>query len=164
MSNPGPYDPRSPWAPAPGSGPPPPPSPSYGNPPPGFGGFGGPQPGPYFGAGRPSPSTGLAVGALVCGVVSLLAGLVPILNWFSWPLALVAIGLGIAGISKAKSQGGAGRGMAIAGLITGILAILVTIVWTVVLLVVASDADNDINSDPSDGTCNEERFLQDPDC
>ena len=40
------------------------------------------------------------------------------------------------------------------------------IVIVILLIVAANQVDDvdDINSDPSDGVCNEDRFLQDPDC
>ena len=148
--------------PPPGSGTPPPPSnPPYGAPPPPA--FGAPPhvrrtsrpsrrwlspPGgypvggyaqPYGGYGAPpNPTNGLAIAAIVLGIISLLGSLIPIAGWFLWPFALAAIGFGIAGLSRARSIS-TGRGMAMAGLITGVLALVATVVWTVVLVAVADD-------------------------
>lgn len=206
--------------PAPGAPPPggfgPPPAPGGFGPPPPPGGFGGPAgfppPAPYGGGfggyPPPTPTNGLAVAALVIGIIALVGGVIPILGWFISPLAVVAIGLGIAGMVRAGNIGGTGKGMAIAGLVTGILAVVAIVAWTALFIAVADDVDNDRydgvcdedrildpdcdtgssfddepaptvnqgtadpdptdndgpNSDPSDGVCNADRFIQDPDC
>lgn len=135
-----------------------PPQPGYGAP----GGY--PPPGGYQGGYAAPQSNGLAIAALILGIIALLGSLVPIVGWFMWPFALAAIGLGLAGMSRAGKIDGTGKGMALGGLITGVLAVVAAIAWTVILVVAADDVDNDINSDPSDGVCNTERFIQDPDC
>ncbi|HEV7720126.1 MAG TPA: DUF4190 domain-containing protein [Iamia sp.] len=154
-----------------------PPQPGYGAP----GGY--PPPGGY--APQPQPSNGLAVGALVTGLISLLC----------FPgLAVVAIPLAIAGMSRAKKLNGVGRGMAIGGLVSAIIGVLWGIA-VLVLVVFAADKIDDIdfrcggdgtspagypcenqgnddptpgddsfNSDPADQICNVDRFIQDPDC
>ena len=53
--------------------------------------------------------------------------------------------------------------MAIAGIVLGWIGVGVLALVIVLAIAFADDID-DINSDPSDGFCNEERFLQDPDC
>ncbi|HMJ74506.1 MAG TPA: DUF4190 domain-containing protein [Iamia sp.] len=133
--------------------------PAGGYPPPG--GYGQP------GYGAAPASNGMAIAALILGIISLLGSLVPIVGWFMWPFALAAIGLGFAGASRAGKIGGVGKGMAVGGLITGALALLAAIAWTVILVVAADDVNddfNDINTDPSNGVCDTDRILQDPDC
>ncbi|HXH56814.1 DUF4190 domain-containing protein [Iamia sp.] len=105
----------------------------------------------------------MAIAALVLGIGALLFALIPVVGYASVPFAIAAIALGVMGMNKAKTQGGAGKGLAIGGLVTGVLALLVSLVWTLVLVLAADDIE-EINSDPSDGECNEERVLQDPDC
>lgn len=125
-------------------------------PPPGYGAPGGfPPPGGGFGPAPVNQTNGLAIGALVCGILSIVACL--------FPLGLVAVPLGIVALKKARDLNGSGRGMAIGGIITGILGIIAGIV-VVVVLVFAADSVDDINSDPSDGVCDQDRFIQDPDC
>ena len=70
----------------------------------------------YQGAPRPVETNGMAVAALVLGIVGLL---LPILS----VLALIFGGIGM---SKAN-QGASGKGMAVAGLVLGILGTLVLI-------------------------------------
>ncbi|HMJ74505.1 MAG TPA: DUF4190 domain-containing protein [Iamia sp.] len=98
--------------------------PSYGAPAP-HGGPGGP---PYGGYGPP-PSNGLAVTALVLGIVSLLGGLVPLLGYVAIPFALAAIGFAFAGLSRSKAVG-KGKGLAVGGLVTGVLSLVAITAWT----------------------------------
>ncbi|WCO66339.1 DUF4190 domain-containing protein [Iamia majanohamensis] len=187
MSSQGPSDPSPFGSPPPGGTPPPPPSggtppppPPGGSslppppgggapPPPPSGGFGAPPPsGGYPSAGgygapgyappAAKPSNGMAIGSLVCGILSFFTCGV---------LGLVAIVLGVLGLGKAKEQDGNGKGLAIGGIVTGVLGILLGVFLTFAVFLAADSVDNDfdeINSDPPDGVCDEDRFLQDPDC
>lgn len=167
----GPSDPNTPGSPPAGSPPPPPPpGGSFGAPPPpaggGFGappppapgGYGGPQAPGGYGAPAAPQTNGLAIGSLVTGIISLLtcggAGI----------LALVAIVLGFLGLGKAKEANGSGKGMAIGGLVTGALSLIIGAIFLFTVILAADSVDDEINSDPSDGICNTDRFLQDPDC
>ncbi len=71
------------------------------------------------------PGRGAAIGALVCGVLALLLGLLPFLPLF---LGIVASVLGVIALRRmaaAPARGRrAGRGLAITGLIAGIIATL----------------------------------------
>jgi hypothetical protein len=133
----------------------------FGAPPPAAGGFGAPPPGGYAAPPAAPQSNGLAIGSLVTGIISLVtcggAGI----------LALVAIVLGFLGLGKAKEQNGNGKGMAIGGLVTGVLSLIVGAIFLFTVILAADSVNDDldeINSDPSDGVCNTDRFLQDPDC
>lgn len=147
--------------------------PPYGGPPPygapapygGYGGYGGPM-------GPTGPKTaGMAVAAIVLGGGALLVSFVPVLGFASIPFALVGIGIGIAALSQVKKGGLKGKGLAIGGIVTAVLALIVSAMWALVWNA-ASDNINDvnfdtidgINSDPSDGECDVDRFMQDPDC
>lgn len=117
------------------------------------------------GAGYAGPPTnGMATAALVLGIVGLclfwITGLGAILG-------ILAIIFGVIGMNKAKQLPGQFLiGRAKAGLITGIVATVASIAFVVVTVAVFVDAVEDlqINSDPSDGECNAERRIQDPDC
>lgn len=80
----------------------------------------------------------------------------------------IAIVLGFLGRKKANEEmAGNGAGMALAGIITGALGFAVSLVFVLFTFVFTESVVNeldDINSDPSDGICNEDRFWQDPDC
>ncbi|WP_193211913.1 GYF domain-containing protein [Luteolibacter marinus] len=73
------------------------------------------------------PSQGLALGSMICGILSLVGCCV----WFvSAPLALVAIVLAVvaSGKIKAAPQQFGGQGMARAGMITGALGLIAAVV------------------------------------
>ncbi len=73
---------------------------------------------------QPRRSSGLAIAALVCGVLALLS---------SWTviggilLGIVAVVLGFVALSKIKRGLAAGRGMAITGIVTGVLGAVLAI-------------------------------------
>jgi hypothetical protein len=107
-----------PWQSVPAGGPPPPPAPGT----PGYLGYGYPPPGmpPYYYPGYQVRRTnGLAVAALVCGICGFLY-FIP---------ALLGLIFGIIAVRQTKRDGTDGRGMAIAGIVTGS-------VWLGVLLVI----------------------------
>jgi hypothetical protein len=109
----------------------------------------------------------MALGALICGILGLLIAFIPFLGYGGSLLGLAGIVLGFLGLGAAKRQAGAGKGMAIGGIVTGVLSILISVAWTFLFVLAADDVENDldrINSDPVDGVCNEDRFLEDPDC
>lgn len=96
------------------------PQPQYGQAPYGQQSYGQPQYGqqPY---GQPQPSKGLAVTSLVLGLIALL------LSWLVFPavLGLIAVVLGFVAVAKASKGTAGGRGMAIGGIITGVLSMIV---------------------------------------
>ncbi|MFT8637035.1 MAG: DUF4190 domain-containing protein [Pseudoclavibacter sp.] len=77
----------------------------------------------------PEPTNGLAVAALVCGILGFFTGL----------SAIAAVVCGHMALSQLRRSGGGGRGMAIAGLVTGyvvlgsvvlgIIGVLVLVFW-----------------------------------
>jgi len=69
---------------------------------------------------------GLAVAALVLGIVSLVFCWVP---YFDWVLAALAIIFGAVGVSTANRRMGAGKGMAVAGLVLGIVTVLLGVIF-----------------------------------
>jgi len=79
------------------------------------------------------PSSGTAVAALVCGILALAFFCVPILNVV---LGIVAASLGTSGIRKANAGLARGKGMAITGLVCGILGAAAGVVYVVIYLVV----------------------------
>lgn len=123
---------------------------------------------PTFATPAPSGSNGLAVGALVLGILSLLAAF---FCGTGLLFGIIAIVLGVLGMKKANAQPGQPqRGLAIAGIVTGAIGVVISIIVILVVFVIGSTADDinsdldSINSDPSNGVCDESRFLQDPDC
>ncbi len=72
--------------------------------------------------------------------------------------------MGLSTAAKQPDRGG--RGLAIGGIVTGALAILASIAFVLAVFVLADSSGDlsEINSDPSDGFCDQGRYLQDPDC
>lgn len=105
--------------------------PAYGQPPmygqpPGYG-YGAPQ-NPY---GAPKVSNGLAVTALVLGIIALL------FSWFAFfdgVIIIPAIVFGIVGISVAGKRGGVGRTMAIIGLCLALVAAAICIAFSIYIV------------------------------
>ena len=83
--------------------------------------------------GQPSyaqrPSNGVAVAGGVVGIVSLVLAFIPFIDFLSIPGAIVAIVLGAIGVQHANRMGGTSKGMAITGIVTGIIALLIVIVF-----------------------------------
>ena len=73
-------------------------------------------------------NSGFAIGSMVCGIISILCCC---LTWVSLILAIAAIVLGIIALKYQYD----GRGMAIAGIVTGGIGIFI---WLIVLLVAGS--------------------------
>jgi hypothetical protein len=104
------------------------PQPSYGDQQP----YGEPQPygQPQYGQqpygqqpyGQPQQSKGLAITALVLGILALLS------SWFfvGGALGLIAIVIGIIAVMQASKGKAGGKGMAITGVILGVVSVLIT--------------------------------------
>jgi hypothetical protein len=84
--------------------------------------------GPQGGYQAARPRNGFSIAALVCAIAQVLFFILPL-------FALLAIIFGAIGVSKARSLGGAGRGMGLTGLILG-CAGMVFFVLIVLLAVV----------------------------
>lgn len=106
----------------------------------GYGGY--PQPGqPGYGAAgypggyRPLPR-GLAIGALIVGILSVLAVCLP---FVSPVLGVVAIVLGVLALSRIRTGRAGGRGMAIGGVITGVAGLAMGLLVVVTLAPLVDD-------------------------
>ncbi|CAN5676275.1 hypothetical protein BH24ACT26_BH24ACT26_22570 [soil metagenome] len=73
----------------------------------------------------------MGVAALVVGVVALVLALLVLFFPIAGFLGLVAIILGIVGMSRASKGEADNRGQALGGLITGVVAILIAIFFTI---------------------------------
>jgi len=94
---------------------------SFGNMPPyaygGYGSYGGPTP--------PAGPNGMAIAALVLGIVSIPGGFTV---WIGLIAGVLGIVFGIIGLRRASQPGGRGKGMAVAGLATGVVGLVLSIV------------------------------------
>ena len=118
-----------PWQSVPSGAVPPHPAPGT----PGYTGYGYPPPGqvpPYYYPGyQPRRTNGLAIAALVCGICGFLY-LIP---------AILGIIFGIRALRQTKRDGTDGRGMAIAGIVTGSVWIGFVLLITIAISIAASN-------------------------
>jgi len=81
---------------------------------------------------------GMAIGALVCGILSVLCHCVPFAGMFiGFALSIAAIVLGVLEKKKIANNESSekGSGMALAGIILGAVGIVFGIIWAVILAV-----------------------------
>ena len=98
---------------------------------------------------------GIAVAAMVCGIVSVVLGWVPVLFAVGAVLAVLAIIFGIVGLRRAR-RSGRRRGLAITGLVTGAVGVpmaVVGLVLTIVLVRAVDRYENPPASTTSIGSC-----------
>lgn len=86
----------------------------------------------------PAGTNGLAVGALVCGLVGVIGGLLTC--GLLAPVTLVGLVLGHVALAQIKRTGQEGRGMALTGVVIGWIPVALVLLWllTVVLISIAS--------------------------
>ena len=86
---------------------------------------------------------GIAVAAMVCGIVGAIFGVIPITGVIALALGLVALVLGIMGRRRVKREPAVGRkGSATAGIVLGVIAITLGIIG----IAIVNDAANDLSS------------------
>jgi hypothetical protein len=125
---------------------------AYGGPPHGGGGYGDPGQGggTYGGApgwqqdqGTSRGSDGVAVAAMIVGILAILVSWVPVLGAI---VGIVALVLGVVGRSRIKKSGAGGNGMAVTGIATGAVAIAINIAILAFFVVAGGDFFAEIGS------------------
>lgn len=93
----------------------------------------GPGPGAPYGAAPPARVEGMANGALVAGVLSLLCGLLGVGSILVGPIAVL---VGVFARRRIDASGGAltGRNRAVAGLALGIVGTAISLIWLAVVI------------------------------
>lgn len=87
---------------------------------------------------------GIGVAALCCGIVGILVGLIPIMFQASGALGIVGIVLGFIGLRRVSRGEASNQGMAIAGLVTGVLALGLAIYGLSVVVGGLNQLDTDL--------------------
>lgn len=105
---------------------------------------------------QPSGSKGLAITALILGIVAIVFAFIPVVNFFSYAPAAVAIILGIIVLAKKKP----GKGMGLTGLILGGASIVIAIIVTIVSVVALSSLSELETTTTPDTTLEEEESAQ----
>lgn len=85
-----------------------------------------------------SDTNGVAIAALIVGILSLLIAWIPFLGLLGGLGGVVAVVLGFIGNKRAKSPTTGGGGAAITGIVTGVLALILTIVVHVAIFAFGS--------------------------
>ena len=102
-----------------------------------------------------APPTGFAVAALILGLIALLLFWTVVGGLVLGILAIVFGAVALNGSSSGVHR--VGRGKALSGLVTGVVAVAASVAFGGWLATY-------IDSDPSDGRCDDARFWADPDC
>jgi hypothetical protein len=84
-----------------------------------------------YAAGQQGNGIGIAAG--VCGIVAVVLCWIPFVDYVSIILGALAIIFGALGLRHANTDGGAGKGMAITGIVTGIVALVISVLFLAVV-------------------------------
>lgn len=76
---------------------------------------------------QPPQSNGVAIAALVCGILALVLSWIPVINLLAVVLGIAAIVTGVMGIRRARLPGRGQMGLAVGGLVTGVIALLLSL-------------------------------------
>jgi hypothetical protein len=97
---------------------------------------GGAMPPAQYGAGQ--PRNGLGTAALVCGILAVVLAFIPIVNWGTWPLGVLAVVFSAVGWYRANKGMATNRAVAITGTILGIISFFTF--WLSYALIFAASA------------------------
>lgn len=104
----------------------------------------GNRPGAHPSSPSDTGKNGLATAALVCGLVGVVIAWMPFIVVGGIALAVVAIVLGVRGLRRSATDG-AGRGFAITGIVTGIVALALSVVGIILSVLLYQEIDEFID-------------------
>lgn len=117
-----------------------------------------PAPNPNAGYGYPPQppaprGNGVGVAALVVGIVAIVVSLIPLLGMVAFFLGPIAVILGVIGLFLKNRK----KGMAITGIILGVLSIVIAAIWTAALGAGVEAMDKSLNAEQAvEAPANEE--------
>ncbi|MGA7989218.1 MAG: DUF4190 domain-containing protein [Candidatus Dormiibacterota bacterium] len=81
---------------------------------------------------------GIGVAAGVCGIVAVAVCWIPFVDYVSIILGALAIVFGVIGVRTANRSGGAGKGMAVTGIVCGIAGLAIAIIFLLLIYALVS--------------------------
>lgn len=90
-------------------------------------------------------SKGLSIAALVCGIIGIVGGWIPGVTYVALPLAILGIIFGVIGMKKAKASGES-KGLAVAGLVCGIIGTVFAVIGLICVVCVFATASSIVNN------------------
>jgi hypothetical protein len=85
-------------------------------------------------------SKGFGIAAMILGIVGIVGSWIPILNWFSLVLGILAIIFGIIAVVKGK-----GKGQGVAGVILGGATVVIFLIINVILAAALTSTVDTVN-------------------
>ncbi|MFE7777998.1 DUF4190 domain-containing protein [Streptomyces sp. NPDC057445] len=92
---------------------------------------------------------GLGTAALILGIIGTLSGFVPFFFWLAGILGLIGLILGFAARGRVKRGEATNKGVAITGVVLGLVSLVLSVVGAVVTFKVVGDAVDEINKGAS---------------
>jgi len=111
---------------------------------------------------QPVKKSGLAITALVLGIVSIPFAVIPLINVLAFLLGGLAVIFGIIGIVVANGVKRTGRGLAVAGLVTGLVGIIIGIIANAVFFAAVESVDDALNVEIVESTSSAAGTSTDP--
>ncbi|MFK8850685.1 DUF4190 domain-containing protein [Streptomyces sp. Ac-502] len=112
----------------------------------------------------PRPGNGMAVAALVLGVLGVVLALPLVLFWVSWLPALLAVVFGSVGIGMGRKGRARGKGMALAGVLLGGVGLLAAIAGGFFVVALAQKVDDEarVRTEKAKSSAEAERKARHP--
>lgn len=105
------------------------------------------QPYPPFQPEPPRKGSGLAIASMVLGIIALLLSWIPIVNNLAAVLAVVALGLGIPALLRARRGVAGGKGLAITGLVTSVVALVLVVATQLLFSAVIDEVERSLDEE-----------------
>lgn len=78
-------------------------------------------------------TNGIGIAAGVCGIIAVALCWIPFIDYISIVLGALAIIFGAIGIRTANRSGGAGKGMAVTGIVCGIVGLAIALIFLILI-------------------------------
>ncbi len=101
---------------------------------------------------HPNRSNAFAIVALVFGIAACCFGLIPILQFFAFPLAVVGLVLGVVGIARARKGFRTGKTMAIVATVLCVLGLVLAVIGVSIMNKALNDRASSPGATAGNGT------------